>query len=80
MWLGVELHHSGAVPPDDPSTGMPAHRAGRSLSVTDDKLLIDSRQVLPEITDENVQLAEILIFWVGSLRPIGALVLQLGLA
>jgi hypothetical protein len=80
MWLGVQPHHSRAVSPDEPFTAMPTHRAGRPLSVTGDKLLIDSRAVVPELTDENVQFAEILIFWASSLHPIGALVLQLDLA
>lgn len=62
MWLGVQLHHSWAVSADEPFTAMPAHRAGRFLSVTGDKRLIDSREVVPKVTDENIQFAEILIF------------------
>lgn len=65
MWLGVCSCHSWAVSPAatrGPCSGvMSARRAGRSLSLAGDKLLIDSRDLAAKAVDENVQVTEIVI-------------------
>jgi len=61
-------------------TAMPARGGGRSLSLTGDKLLIDSRELVAKVTDESVQLTEIVIVGTSSRHVVRALILQLGLA
>jgi len=59
---------------------MPARAGGRSLSVPADKLLIDSRELVAKVIDENVEFTEIVIDRTSSLHTVSTLVRQLDLA
>jgi hypothetical protein len=54
---------------------MPAQGDGRPLSLAGDKLLIDSRDLVAKVIDENIDLTRIASVRPGSLQVVRALFL-----
>jgi hypothetical protein len=54
---------------------MPARGEGGCLSLAGDKLLIDSRDLVAKVVDENVELTRIVIVRTSSLHIVRPLIL-----